>query len=118
MRRPRVCESEDGTYILTYTEWSRDNPFGTPVKARLAVASSPDLIHWTKHGPAFETALNGKYRDTFTKSASIVQKIVNGRPVAVRINGKYWMYWGESGLRLASSSNLLDWTPLETRAET
>src|SRR6266699_1619222 len=42
---PRVVESADGTYVLTYTQWNRRIP-------RLAVATSRDLIHWTKRGPA------------------------------------------------------------------
>src|SRR5205807_2517672 len=41
---PRVVESADGTYVLTYTQWNRRIP-------RLAVATSRDLIHWTKRGP-------------------------------------------------------------------
>src|SRR4051812_30310449 len=51
---PRVVETEDSTYVLTYTQWNRDVP-------RLAVAKSKDLVHWTKHGPAFEKADGGKY---------------------------------------------------------
>ena len=51
---PRVAQREDGTYILTYTQWNRDVP-------RLAVATSKDLITWHKHGPAFAHAAGGKY---------------------------------------------------------
>ncbi len=43
---PRVVETEDGTYVLTYTQWNRDIP-------RLALATSRDLKAWTKHGPIF-----------------------------------------------------------------
>ena len=39
---------------------------------RLAVATSKDLKHWTKFGPAFEKAYNGKFKDEATKSASLV----------------------------------------------
>src|SRR5437763_16720662 len=46
---PRVVESDDGTYVLTYTQWDRRIP-------RLAIATSRDLIHWTKRGPAFAAA--------------------------------------------------------------
>jgi beta-1,2-mannosidase len=41
---PRIVESEDGTYILTYTQWNRRS-------TAAAIATSKDLIHWTKHGP-------------------------------------------------------------------
>jgi len=29
------------------------------------------------------------------------------------VNGKYWMYFGVPEVRIATSDNLLDWTPLE-----
>jgi len=61
-----------GTYVLTYTQWNGDVP-------RLAVATSRDLITWTKHGPAFATALGGKYRDIESKSGAILARVV-GRP--------------------------------------
>jgi len=32
--------------------------------------------------------------------------------IATKINGRYWMYWGESNIYAASSNNLIDWTPL------
>src|SRR5205823_7004881 len=48
---PRVVETDGGEYVLTYTQWNRDIP-------RLAVATSRDLVHWTKHGPAFAKANN------------------------------------------------------------
>jgi predicted GH43/DUF377 family glycosyl hydrolase len=51
---PRVVEAPDGTYVLTYTQWNRDVP-------RLAVATSRDLVRWTKHGPAFADAAGGQY---------------------------------------------------------
>ena len=49
---PRIAMTEDGTYVLLYTQWNRKVP-------RLAVATSKDLKHWTKFGPAFEKAYNG-----------------------------------------------------------
>ena len=62
---PRIAMTEDGTYVLLYTQWNRKVP-------RLAVATSKDLKHWTKFGPAFEKAYNGKFKDEATKSASLV----------------------------------------------
>ncbi|MGH7636607.1 MAG: pesticidal protein Cry15Aa, partial [Gemmatimonadaceae bacterium] len=84
---PRIVERDDGTYVLTYTQWNRDVP-------RLAVATSPDLLHWTKHGPAFAGVANDKYLRTESKSGSIVSRLVGDRIVATRIDGKYWMYFG------------------------
>jgi len=103
---PRIVESDDGTYILTYTQWNRDVP-------RLAVATSRDLISWTKHGPAFARAFGGKYLRTESKSGAILSRIDGNRIIATRVNGKYWMYFGVPDIRIATSDNLLDRTPLE-----
>jgi len=103
---PRIVESDDGTYILTYTQWNRDVP-------RLAVATSHDLISWIKHGPAFARAFSGKYLRTESKSGAILSRIAGDRIIATRVNGKYWMYFGVPDIRIATSDNLLDWTPLE-----
>jgi hypothetical protein len=37
----------------------------------------------------------------------------SGRVVAARIEGKYWMYWGDTDVFAATSDNLVDWTPVE-----
>ena len=105
---PRIVESDDGTYVLTYTQWNRDVP-------RLAVATSRDLVSWTKHGPAFARAAGGKYLRSESKSGAILSRLIGDRVVATRVNGKYWMYYGVPELRIATSDNLLDWTPLEDR---
>ncbi len=106
---PRIVESEDGTYILTYTQWNRDVP-------RLAVATSRDLITWTKHGPAFAHASSGTYLRSESKSGAILSRVEGERIIATRVNGKFWMYWGVPTIRLATSDNLLDWTPVEDSA--
>ena len=103
---PRIVETEEGEYVMLYTSWDYDI-------ARLTAAKSTDLLNWTKHGPVFEYTLEGKYLDTWSKSGSIVTSIQDGRLKAVKINGKYWMYWGEQFVNVAWSDNLLDWTPLE-----
>jgi predicted GH43/DUF377 family glycosyl hydrolase len=103
---PRIVEAEDGTYVLTYTQWNRDT-------YSVGIASSPDLEHWTKHGPAFFDAEGGKYADLKYKSAGIVTALRAGRLVAVRIQGQFWMYWGEGAVHLATSPDLLHWKPVE-----
>jgi predicted GH43/DUF377 family glycosyl hydrolase len=107
---PRIVEDEHGTYYLTYTAYDGD-------KARLCVATSTDLVHWKKHGLAFAKAYNGKYTDLWSKSGSIVCKQEGERLVAEKINGSYWMYWGESNIYAAASTNLIDWTPVEKNGE-
>jgi predicted GH43/DUF377 family glycosyl hydrolase len=99
---PRIVETEEGAYILTYTQWDRTT-------ARLAVATSADLVTWQKHGPAFGTEPGGRFRNRWSKSGSIVTRLVDDRLVAARINGVYWMYWGEGNLHVATSDDLRNW---------
>ena len=103
---PRIVENEAGIYIMTYTAYDGD-------KARLCVASSPDLMNWTKHGLAFDKVKNGKYRDMWSKAGSIVCEVKDNRLVASRIKGTYWMYWGESNIFMANSDDLINWKPME-----
>ncbi len=103
---PRIVEDGRGGYVLTYTAWNRDC-------ARLCVATSRDLVHWRKEGPAFDTALGGRYRDIWSKSGSIVCELRDGHFVAKTITRKYWMYWGESDIFLAWSRDLIHWVPVE-----
>lgn len=102
---PRVAVTADGLYVMLYTQWNRKT-------ARLAVATSRDLVHWQKHGPAFEKAYNGKFRDKWSKSASLVTQVSDGRQVISKVNGKYFMYWGEEAVFGATSDDLLNWSPV------
>ena len=101
---PRIVESPDGGYVITYTQWNRET-------YRVGIATSTDLHIWTKHGPAFGM---GKYGGLKYKSAGIVTECVTkGRCIAVKIDGRYWMYWGEGEIHLATSDDLVHWTPVE-----
>ena len=103
---PRIIEDSSGTYYLTYTGYDGN-------KARLMVATSRDLRHWTKQGLAFANAHNGKYKNEWSKSGSIICGYKGGKAVATRINGHYWMYWGDTDIFLAVSDDLIHWTPVE-----
>ena len=103
---PRIVQDESGRYFMTYTAYDGD-------KARMLVASSPDLYHWTKHGPIFKQHEDGKYINKWTKSGAIISNYANGTPVATRVNGKYWMYGGDVNIWIATSENLIDWIPVE-----
>ena len=105
---PRVAVTQNGMYVIFYTQWNRKLP-------RLGVATSTDLIHWEKHGPIFEKAYHGKYFNMATKSASILTKMDGEKQVIAKINGKYWLYWGEHHVYAATSSNLVDWQPVENK---
>jgi len=100
---PRIIESADGRYIMTYTAYDGKT-------ARLAIASSTNLTSWTKHGLVFNS---DKYRDDWSKSGAIVVESRGGKQVAKKINGKYWMYYGDTNLFLASSDDLINWEVCE-----
>jgi len=104
---PRIVEGPDGQYVLTYTQWNR-------VTYSVGIATSPDLVHWTKHGPAFFGSAGGRYDSLQYKSAGIVTRLEEDRLVAAKVNGKYWMYWGEGAIHLATSADLVHWTPVES----
>lgn len=103
---PRLVETDDGRYVLTYTQWNGDVP-------RLAVATSTDMVTWTKHGPAFATAADGRFLRTETKSGAILVRQAGDRLVATKVNGKYWMYYNVPDIQIATSDDLVHWTPLE-----
>lgn len=104
---PRIVETADGLYVLTYTQWNREFP-------RLAVATSRDLQTWEKHGPIFKDFKAGKYHNRETKSGAIVTELKDGKLVAAEIHGKYWMYFGVPHIWLATSEDLIHWEPIET----
>jgi predicted GH43/DUF377 family glycosyl hydrolase len=105
---PRIVEAEDGTYVLTYTQWNRQT-------FSVGIATSPDLLHWTKYGPAFLHEAGNKYDALKYKSAGIVTLLdpAKGRLIATQIDGYYWMYWGEGAVHVARSPDLIHWTPIE-----
>lgn len=103
---PRVVENTEGLYIMTYTAYDGQT-------ARLCVASSPDLRRWTKHGLAF----GDRYRELWSKSGAIVSRRVGSRLVAEKIDGQYWMYWGDKNIHMAVSDDLLRWQPLTENGE-
>ena len=82
---PRIVKIED-QFILTYTGYDGKT-------ARLCMAVSYDLINWEKLGHVFKG-------DSWTKSGAIITQ---------KINGKYYMYYGDTNIYLATSENLIDW---------
>ncbi|MCZ6692681.1 MAG: glycoside hydrolase family 130 protein [Bacteroidetes bacterium] len=102
---PRIVESEDGNYVLTYTAY--DGKI-----ARLCLAMSTDLRSWTKYGPVLSEE---KYQDTWSKSGAIVSSRKGNRIVATKIMDRYWMYFGDTDLFIASSADLINWEVAENK---
>ncbi len=96
---PRIVETQDGGYFLTYTSYDGKT-------ARLCGAFSKDLLKWEKIGPLFSSE---KYLNRWSKSGAIIIKQQNNHLVAEKINGYYWMYFGDTNLFLAKSSDLRTW---------
>lgn len=86
---PRIVEI-DKTYYLTYTAYDGET-------ARLALASSTDLLEWERHGLVFPDK-------GWSKAGTIVPQ---------KINDKYWMYYGDTNIWAATSDDLISWTPIE-----
>jgi predicted GH43/DUF377 family glycosyl hydrolase len=84
-----------GTYYMTYTGYDG-------VSARLCLATSPNLTSWTKHGPLFPDFVTRNVDKPWSKSGAILTK---------RLNGKYYMYFGDKDIYYATSSDLIHWTP-------
>ncbi|MCC5938815.1 MAG: glycosidase [Lunatimonas sp.] len=98
---PRVVKGPDGHYVMTYTSYDGQT-------ARLMLALSKDLKKWDKYG----RVLTGEFSDTWSKSGAIVARQAGEEIIAEKINGYYWMYFGDTDLFLARSTNLIDWEPL------
>lgn len=86
---PRIARIRD-TFYLTYTAYDGET-------ARLAMAVSDDLQSWEKKGLMFPDR-------GWTKSGAILEEPVNGR---------YWMYFGDTNIWVAWSEDLVKWTVVE-----
>ncbi len=95
---PRLV-SIDGQFWLTYTGYNKKD-------AQLCVASSTDLIHWSRKG-VIMPAYKGRWNVNWTKSGAMLDR---------KINGKYWMYFMADAkgrpnqMGVASSDDLVHWT--------
>ncbi len=76
----------NGTYYMTYTAYDGET-------ARLALARSKDLIHWEKLGLVLPDW-------GWCKSGAILP---------VKVNGRYIMYFGDSNIWIAYSSDMIHW---------
>ena len=100
---PRIVMTPDGNYFLTYTAYDGKT-------ARLCFATSSDLKVWKKMGPVLK---NEKYVHTWSKSGAVVVEQIKDQMVAKKIDGRYWMYFGDTDLYMAYSTDLVNWEALE-----
>lgn len=99
---PRIVSHPDGGYIMTYTAYDGKT-------ARLAIATSSDLLSWNKHGLVLSDSV---FHSHWSKSGAIISRQIGDQVVAHQIGGKFWMYFGDKQLHMASSEDLIHWQPL------
>ena len=87
---PRVVRV-NGTFYMTYTGYD-----GTT--ARLAIATSTNLVDWTKHGPILPNCTDVNYRWDLPINAYAPRSgwSKSGAIIDEKINGVYQMQWGVS----------------------
>ena len=98
---PRIVKSPHNKYYMTYTSYDGKT-------ARLSIASSDDLKNWTKHGTVLKDSIYSEY---WSKAGAIVCELIDQSWVAKKIDGKYWMYFGDTNLYMAYSTDLKNWSP-------
>lgn len=91
---PRVTEI-DGRFHMTYTAYCYEDR-----TARLALAVSDDLLRWEKRGLMVPEVHQPPNAPGWSKAGAIVPRIVDG---------DYLMYFGDTGIYLARSSDLVHW---------
>ena len=98
-----VIEGEDGVYYMNYTTHTSKN---APIADTLSIATSRDLVHWKKHGPALLKFNPEKVYNS--RSGVVVSRRVGDKLLAAKIDGKYWMFYTH-GCAMAWSEDLIDW---------
>jgi beta-1,2-mannosidase len=108
---PRITKIDD-TFYMTYAAYDGITP-------RLNMATSADLKKWKKHGPIFsdwrlEKAGGQKIEFDKNGKPQIIKTSVewskSGALFPKKINGKYWLLFGEYQMWFATSSDGLSWT--------
>jgi beta-1,2-mannosidase len=121
---PHIMADSGGTFYLYFGFFHFGN---TTNDQQLAVATSRDLRNWNVRGRVFGPVA-AKDHDVIPErapwrllNATVVSRLEKGRFAAAKIGGKYWMYFncyatkGPYCLCVATSDNLLEWTPLRDR---
>ena len=108
---PRIVKI-GGTYFLTYNAYDGDT-------ARLCSAVSGDLENWKRRGEMVPSWDAGKARSFIvswdkaqTGSTHKNEWIKSGAVFPEKIDGKYYMIFGDRNLWLATSDDGKEWTPV------
>ncbi len=110
-----VIEGEDGRYYMNYDGWTgyyNTNAYGMgaspdePWEDVLLSSVSEDMIHWKKCGPALKPEWKRYYNHS--RTGVVISREKDGKLIAEKIGGKYYMYMSHKGT-LASSDDLLHW---------
>jgi predicted GH43/DUF377 family glycosyl hydrolase len=95
---PRVTRIGD-RFIMTYTAYDG-------LTARLALATTTDFETWTARTLMFPGWREGRWvdptQDAWSKGAAIFPD---------RIAGRYWLFFGDDQIWMATSDDLVGWTP-------
>ncbi len=108
---PRITKIDDMFY-MTYTAFDGITP-------RLSIATSPNLKKWQEHGPVFSDwsfdEAGGVYKK-WNEEGKIFTKLKqkewskSGAIFPEKINGQFYMLFGEYNIWFATSSDGLHWT--------
>lgn len=98
---PRLARV-DNEYLLTYTGYDGH-------VARLATAWSRDLYTWHKSGPAFTDEQWHTYFPTAERPENPVGWTKSGALIPHKINGRWWMYFGDTHIWVAWSEDCRSW---------
>ena len=99
-----VYLDEYKTFYLTYTAYD-----GITARLSMAICRDASLLEWEKLGPVFteDQWLTAFPRDRYPTLPQGWSK--SGALLPVRINGLYWMYFGDTVIQAACSSDLRTW---------
>jgi predicted GH43/DUF377 family glycosyl hydrolase len=78
-----IGANEDGVYVMNYTTWRAT---GSGRKDTMSIATSRDLFHWTKHGPAFRNHAPDKVTGSRTGVVVDVMDVKTCRSSADRVS--------------------------------
>ena len=103
---PRIVERDDGTYVLTYTQWNRET-------YSVGIATSRDLKHWTKEGPAFLSSIGRQVREPEIQIGRN-RDAIERRTAGCCENCRALLdVLGEGSIKLATSDDAIHWIPVE-----